>query len=295
MVLDGRGSAPRSHLGAAAALAALRSALQDLEGDFSAVLDTPGQRLASIGWQGLARILYHRAAIEQLRLAASHKVGAAEFEFTLSLAVIGHRHIGWFSVGDSPLLILRHGISALLAKLEKVAFANQTTFVSPRPSSTSALRGGVIPASGVEGILAMSDGAASRFIDLRKQVPAAAAGELIAHFAASRWRSEDLRKMFHHPSWDGFTRDDRSLSLLARLPDRGASDSTFSPRQKSVQGLFCSPPPPAKPAQAAGRRGPQLLFPLPRDLSGEEQVKACLNPRPQLLFPPQNDSKSTAF
>lgn len=215
IVMDGRGSARLSHLGAAAALCALRSAIRRWEGELAALLDTPNHQLTAIGWQGLAQLFYHVAASEQLKLAAWHETQADDFEFTLTIAIVGRASTGWLSVGDSPLVVLRHGIMGLATSLEDASFANQTTFVTARPRSYLGLRGGVLPTAGVDALLAMSDGTASRLLHLKQQVPAGAVAEIAKGLATDAWTEAMLRGMLKEPVWDNVTRDDRSIAMLA--------------------------------------------------------------------------------
>ena len=215
IVLDGRGSARLSHLGAAAALFALRTAIRNWEEELSALLDAPNRDLAAIGWQGLAQMLYHVAATEQLKLAAWHETQPEKFEFTLTIAVVGRTGIGWLSVGDSPLVVSRHGVMGLATPLEEASFANQTTFVVARPQGRLGLRGGVIPSAGVDAVLAMSDGTATRLLHLSQQVPAPVVAELAKGLASGGWTESLLQDMLKEPAWDGVTRDDRSIALLA--------------------------------------------------------------------------------
>jgi len=215
MILDGRGSARLSHLGAAAALCALRAAIRRWEGELAALLDTPNHHLAAIGWQGLAQLLYYVAASEQLKLGAWHETQTENFEFTLTLAIVGRASIGWLSVGDSPLVVSRHGIMGLAAPLEEASFANQTTFVAASPQVRLGLRGGVLPSAGVDAVLAMSDGTASRLLHLKQQIPADAVADIAKGLASDAWTEAWLREMLKEPGWDSVTRDDRSIALLA--------------------------------------------------------------------------------
>ncbi|MEI7775747.1 MAG: protein phosphatase 2C domain-containing protein [Verrucomicrobiota bacterium] len=219
MALDGRGSARLSQLGAMAALAAVRQAIEKWELELSTLLDQSPPELAAVGWRGLAQMLYHVAASEQTKLAGWYEAKAGEFEFTLTIGVVGTTSIGWLTVGDSPLVILKNGILGLTAPLEDAAFANQTTFVSASPSGDIGLRGGLIPTKGVEALIAMTDGTASRLIHLQDQVPAIAVAEIAKGLASGEWPEDQLESMLKDPSWDRVTRDDRSIALLAlQLP-----------------------------------------------------------------------------
>ena len=242
VVLDGRGSASLSQLGAAAALVRLKQTIRTWEPQFASVLDAPGVRLAGVGWQSLSLMLYHTAASEQNALAAWYSSSPAEFEFTLTVAVVGKHHIGWLAIGDSPLVICRHGIAGLVTQPESVEFANQTTFVCASPRGSLGMKGGLIPVAGVESLVAMTDGSASRLVDLQRHLPAPAVGQIARNLGSGEWRTKEVRDMLTAVEWDRVTRDDRSVAILTiKLPKgappprlgAGHSPPTGEPKPKS--------------------------------------------------------------
>jgi hypothetical protein len=214
-VLDGRGSAPLSHHGAQAAAKALRTLIRRTERDLVSILDTDHYELAALAWHGFAHRLYHTAALAQLKLAAQYTRCAADFEFTLSVAVIGCQHAGWLAIGDSPLVAWHNGVSGLVAVPETPEFANQTRFVVTVPEPTAALRCDIISAASLHAICAMTDGSASRLLHLAEHVPADAVRQIMERVAAGRWKSADLRRALRAVSWDHVTADDRCLAVLA--------------------------------------------------------------------------------
>lgn len=219
MVLDGRGSARLSHVGTAAAHSALRDSIRKWEPELKRILDSPGHDQARVGWQGFAQMLYHVAAREQTKLAGWYETRADEFEFTLTLGIIGMERIGWLAVGDSPLVVSRHGVLGLAMPLETVGFANQTSFVEACPKGRLGLTGGLIPTSGVSALLAMSDGSAARLLHLRQQTPAPAVKELMDLLSFLEPQEDRFRAMLADPSWDRVTRDDRCIALLVLRPE----------------------------------------------------------------------------
>lgn len=232
IIMDGRGSAKLSQLGAAAALVRLKHVIRTGDSQFARVLDVPGVGLAGVGWQSLSLMLYHTAASEQNALAAWFGGSPAEFEFTLTVAVVGKHHIGWLAIGDSPLVICRHGIAGLVTPPESVEFANQTTFVCANPRGALGMKGGLIPVEGVESLVAMTDGSASRLIDLRRHLPAPAVDQVAHHLGSGEWQTKEVRAMLAAAEWDRVTRDDRSIAILASnrptgppSPSRGSGDS----------------------------------------------------------------------
>lgn len=215
-VLDGRGSASHSHVGAHAALHAIRTTIRKSEPQLKALLDVPGDQLAAVGWRGFSQMIYHNAASEQLKLARWYEAHPDQFEFTLTLAIIGTERIGWLSVGDSPLVVTRRGIDGLATPLAAVEFANQTTFVNSSPNGGRlGMTGGLIASSGVSALLAMSDGSASRLVHLAGQTPAAAVSELSTRLARKELNEKELKQILADPSWDRVTRDDRSIAIIA--------------------------------------------------------------------------------
>jgi hypothetical protein len=214
VIMDGRGSAKLSQLGAAAALVRLKQAIRTGDPQFARVLDAPGAGLAGVGWQSLSLMLYHIAASEQNSLAEWYGSSPAEFEFTLTVAVVGKHHIGWLAIGDSPLVICRHGIAGLVTPPEPVEFANQTTFVCANPRGSLGMKGGIIPVAGVDSLVAMTDGSASRLVDLQRHVPAPATEQVARHLGSGEWRTKEVRDMLSAVEWDRVTRDDRSVAIL---------------------------------------------------------------------------------
>ena len=213
-VLDGRGSAPSSHVGVRCASRVLRSLIQCAEPELATMLDSGSDSLAELGWRGLAHRLYHAAAVTQATLAQRHKRPAHDFEFTLSIAIVGTLRCGWLIVGDSPLAFIRRGIAGLAVEPETREFANATTFVTTGPESDPVAQCGIIPSSGLDAICAMSDGTASRLVHTAGNVPATAMRQISGRIASGQWTAADLRKALSDPSWDHLTADDRSLAVI---------------------------------------------------------------------------------
>ncbi len=202
-----------SHIGARRASRVVRAIIRAAELQLVEILDTHGDALAAVGWHGFAHRLYHAAALAQIALGQRHNRPAAAFEFTLSVAVLGRLRVGWLAVGDSPLIVCRHGITGLIAKPEIVEFANQTSFVVSTPPPPPVCQSGLIPADGLQAVIAMSDGAASRLIHLTG-VPAAAVHQILTKVAEGQWASKELRHELEDSAWDLVTGDDRSVALL---------------------------------------------------------------------------------
>ena len=217
IVLDGRGSARRSHDGAEAAITALRRRLLELEPEFAQCLDRDDPALARVAWKGVASQLYCTAAREQRRLSEASGLPAGDFEFTLSLTVSGRTSTGWMCVGDSPIVVQRAGVLAMPFCQTGGSFANQTHFVQARPDGPLNLHGGIFSSTGLEAVLLMSDGTAAKFIDLTAQVPAEANRQLADLLATGDLNNGNLTSMLEAEHWSQTTRDDRSLAILVPL------------------------------------------------------------------------------
>lgn len=215
MVLDGRGSASHSQVGAAAARLRLQDFLRQRDDEISSILDAPSANLSAIGWKSMALAIYYQAASEQLKLARFFDLRPQDFEFTLTLALIGTARVAWLAVGDSPLVILKRGILGLVTTEATGDFANQTQFVTADPGESTGLQAGLIPIENLNGIAAMSDGAATRLIDLRQQTAAEVIRQLLVQSASNRL--DPIPDLFAHAGWKSATRDDLSLAFLTCL------------------------------------------------------------------------------
>ncbi len=214
IVLDGRGSARRSHDGAEAAITALRQRLLELETELAQCLDRDDPALARVAWKGVASQLNCTAAREQRRLSEASGLPAGDFEFTLSLTVSGRTSTGWMCVGDSPIVVQRAGVLAMPFCQTGGSFANQTHFVQARPDGPLNLHGGIFSSTGLEAMLLMSDGTATKFIDLTAQVPAEANRQLADLLSTGDLTEANLTGMLAAENWNATTRDDRSLAML---------------------------------------------------------------------------------
>lgn len=211
-LLDGRGSAALSHIGARQAARVLRKVICQAEPELRIMLDFPAP-LAR--WRGFARFLHRTAASAQSALAAHHHRAPEDFEFTLSVAIAGRVHAAWMIVGDSPLIACRHGVTGLIAVPEVTEYANETTFLST-DLPTAAWQCGWFRSEGLEALVAMSDGAASRMLQIHGQVPSPAVHQIRLRVGTGVWMSAELRQALLDPAWDRVTGDDRSLAVLAK-------------------------------------------------------------------------------
>lgn len=214
VVLDGRGSSERSQQGAQLARLRIREEIIHREDELSRILDRSNFSLAALGWQGVAQSLYHRAAHEQVLLAEWYQVPSSEYEFTLSLAVVGEEFTGWFSVGDSPLIVASGGITGLVTFQPPSRYANETRFVSASIGDSPGITGGIIPSALLSGIIGMSDGAASKLVHTNDHYPAQAINQIIK--SVSEGRSLCINTLLRSTDWDHVTRDDRCMAMIVR-------------------------------------------------------------------------------
>ena len=213
-VLDGRGSAALSHIGARQATRTLQKFIEQAEPELHQMLDYP---MSATGLQGFFHNLYRAAVRVQWMLSIRFCRPVEDFEFTLSVTILGRHHVAWLVVGDSPLLASYHGITGLLAAPEITEYANETTFVSAR-LPPAVWRCGRLSADGLESILAMSDGAAARLLELPGHTPSSAVHQILERVVTRQWSSSDLRHALQDATWDLVTGDDRSLAMLTTNP-----------------------------------------------------------------------------
>lgn len=218
LVLDGRGSAALSHEGAEAAVHALSRRLNGLEPLLRQCLDQSSTELARVSWQGASQILYATAAHAQTVLAEAAGRRAADYEFTLSVMVIGEKQAGWLMVGDSPLVVQKRGILGVLHVPKGGDYANQTTFVRACPRASLGMAGGLISVDGLEAVVAMTDGTATRMIHLGAEIPAEVIRQITSMLVRDQvdGGADLLSEVLKQTHWREVTRDDRSLAILAR-------------------------------------------------------------------------------
>jgi hypothetical protein len=217
IVCDGRGSAPRSHEGSRRAVAAFARCMTGHEPFLGLALDAELAAGAALGsWNLVARSLFHTLAAEQLELAEEFELRPKDFDFTLSCAVLGKRHLGWIRVGDNQLVVQRNGILGVAEVPEEFDFANQTRFVRPGDRAASHLSCGVIPAEEVEGVAVFTDGVSPKMLSAARSHPSIGFSEIFLQCAAaSEDFSETLEKFLARSDWEPAVQDDRGLAVLA--------------------------------------------------------------------------------
>ncbi len=228
VVADGAGSSAVSEIGAQAVVTGTVRLLETLDKPLAELIDaktTPQKDSART--MGL---LVVKHAIGLLKdLAVLHRREVRDFRCTFLLMVAGQRRMLWVKVGDGALIVerLRPGSSqdatsptwtsecATLGDVGKGEFANLTQFldaVTPKDVQT-----GLIEATDISGMAAMSDGAAEKLVSNDGLTVAGRVSALLAQLREDRLKRTALTKMFYEEAFcEGTTGDDRAIALAAR-------------------------------------------------------------------------------
>jgi hypothetical protein len=214
VVADGAGSAALSHLGASCVVTAVRRLVRTLDADFAMALDA-GEPTFEIG-EGLAGKIVAHAAGTLDDLAMTHQRPTEDFRCTLLVWVLGTERSVWVKVGDGALVAQREGGLRCVGPIGKGEYANQTCFVGPGLVREQWCWGSISTAT-IEGVAAMSDGAADRLVSSNGENVAQAMGKLLHAVGTGR---ADRRHVFgllaDGSMWKGSSGDDKSIALLAR-------------------------------------------------------------------------------
>ncbi len=216
IVCDGRGSSPLSQHGAAAALDVLDNTLWSIEPLLARCLDSldPGDPLAAAGWRDAAHVLLRALMREQEALARRHGAAAADFEFTLSAAIVGRRGLGVVQVGDSCVVLQRGRDSALAARPQTGEYAGETYFVTPDPALIARAETPLLSADNITGILCMSDGVSCRWLHHRTLEPAPGVSQVLERLATGAWTEAQVQDYLEKPFWHEGGDDDRGVAYL---------------------------------------------------------------------------------
>ena len=215
---DGKGSARLSDVGARAALETFSSLVGHRTRKLAELLSNGHRATATRKerWRLFVQtVLVPRLQQSLVAAAARHQLPADQFEFTVSAAVVGPRHIGWLQVGDSGLVIVRGREAKLLCAPCIGRYANETCFVSADRASFT-VQQGIAPIDRVNAILAFTDGVVPRFFYLPSHRPGPVFAEMADLFARGAWGHDQLRQLMQASLWSGAGGDDRSLAVLYR-------------------------------------------------------------------------------
>jgi len=219
-VLDGKGSAERSDVGSLSGTHAVGRTLDSQQEKIQKALESVGALEAENAWVQCALTFYRNALASQIRHARNDKNHPKEYEFTMSVIVVGEKWTGWLTVGDSPLVAVSQGVAGLLSCPEITRYANETHFVSISDLKATAMQTGVLPTEGLHAVFAMSDGTASRFIQLTQHIPGKVIHQLIPILRQPNIPEGTLEDLLKKDFWESVTGDDRSLAILL-LPELG--------------------------------------------------------------------------
>ena len=216
---DGRGSAARSELGSAAGVNAFKAIVRRRANLIADILGTGHRQGATRAyrWRKLAQREILPELVGTLEvLAREHGIPDAAFEYTVSAAIIGSRHIGWVQLGDSGLVAVNGVKAKLLCPPQLGEYAGQTYFVSKENCAGERISSGLIPLGPTKALFAFTDGVIPRFFDLRTGKPGPAFAQMASVLPQGKWSSNSLEALLNHSSWESVSDDDRSLAVLYR-------------------------------------------------------------------------------
>lgn len=221
-VADGAGSAERSHLGSELAVLSLSRLLSSLEAEGRCVrlLDDEAAP-AEADWDALARECIEDVSTSLRGLAGRCGMPFKKFHCTLLGAVVGHKRIFWFHVGDGYIVAEKAGQKLqVVGAEEKSGYANVTHFVKENAATTE-IRHGVIPANEITGLALMTDGAAEKLVASNGNKVAGRVNKFLAEVRSDEFDSGELHRFLSNADiWkpgQGYTGDDRGMALLAKV------------------------------------------------------------------------------
>ena len=228
VVADGAGSSVVSEIGAQAVVTGTVRLLETLDKSLAELIDAPAEPAAeNARTMGLLVVKHAMGLLKDL--AMMHRREVRDFRCTLLMMVAGQRRILWVKVGDGALVVerLRHDTRqdamplmwtsecVTVGDVGKGEFANLTQFldaVTPQDVQT-----GLLDATNISGLAAMSDGAAEKLVSNDGSTVAGRILALLAQLRADRLKRTALTKMFYEEAFcEGSTGDDRSIALAAR-------------------------------------------------------------------------------
>ena len=216
---DGRGSAARSELGSAAGVNAFRTILQRRAKLIADILGT-GRRhgtTRALRWRNLVKYdILPSLVTTLLVLAQEHGLRAADFEYTISAAVVGTRHIGWIQLGDSGLVAVNGTKAKLLCPPQQGNYAGETYFVSTDEYAGMKVAGGLSRLGPIKALFAFTDGVTPRFFNLQNGQPGPVFAQMALLLKSGKWSKHSVQELLQHDSWRTASDDDRSVAVLYR-------------------------------------------------------------------------------
>lgn len=223
MVCDGRGSSAHSQHGSKSATIVVERMLWSAEPLLARCLDHLGPKdpFAIAGWRDLSLLLLRSLQQAQEGLAREHGVRATEYEFTLSLGVVGRRGLGVLQIGDSCLVLNRDGQTTLAASPQVGSFAGETNFVSPAETDFGMAELQLLPAEQISGIVGFSDGVSGKWIHHQTLGVAHGVTQILERLATGEWDESRLDAYLNLAFWRLGGDDDRSIAYLVRPKSTG--------------------------------------------------------------------------
>jgi hypothetical protein len=226
VVCDGAGSAAMSEYGARALTIGLGRLAATLELPLLTLLDTPTVD-EDQARQMVQMMLRHGKGLLQ-DIAQQHRREVRDFRSTVLMVMVGKHRLLWLKVGDGAIVLERiqqqfdqdnhlscQPVLICLGDVGKGEFANQTTFIDEHLTMQD-VQWGMLSATGVSGIAAMSDGAAEKLVSNNGCVVAGLVSRWLDGVRQQTLHRRDLTQAFYSERFtQGSTGDDRSIALLA--------------------------------------------------------------------------------
>lgn len=218
IVADGLGSKPLSHIGADAVVRQVPCYLAGIEESLAKILDYPPAEAEEARWcqmTGRGIVRFAAAVLEDLGRQMGHDAGA--FQSTLLLVVTGTIKTFWLQVGDGDIVFER-GESGLISVSPKIPGQPADLTVTIRNALTMPqIPCGLVPSHSLTGIAAFSDGTGERLVSPDgREVARILRRFLQALRVKQANRPEVLDFLRDRQIWSKTSRDDRSLTMLAR-------------------------------------------------------------------------------
>lgn len=217
---DGRGSASKSELGSEAGTRAFAELINLHADQVSDILGNRRRKPSTrkLRWKELVHHHFLPGMVNVIKkLSSSMEIPSAEFEFTVSAAVIGRKYLGWIQLGDGGLITVEGRKCRLLCRPQIGEYANQTYFVSEGRESEKIVQSGVMPSGRIRAVYAHTDGLTPRFYDLRDHKPGPAFTQIADRLSSGSWSQHSLESLLIHSCWKSATDDDRSVAVIYQL------------------------------------------------------------------------------
>jgi len=221
---DGCGSATLSHEGAQAAVRLFASQVSILGTQIAQVLDCPESTQED--WQRIADILIRTLAQAKLDLVASSGLEESNYDFTVACAIRGKAYVGCLQIGDGAIVVRDNGICYAVFQPEKGEFGNETRFLSS-DNVADANNCKLLPAQGIDGVAAVTDGVEHRMFQLDSMRPGPAFDLFFNEIATGGFERSDLIEYLTRAVWTTDPRDMDDRTVAVMVPDQVAEFKEF--------------------------------------------------------------------